>query len=284
MLRQRTFKKIIKIILIFIIVVNISYLLFLNINNDDKNNDVTLKPKDENFLNRIELKSPCSCRGNIIIFKDELKQVLKVKSPIIDDFYEIYYGNKTKEEVGYDLIKPKFKCDLYKTLFHGPKTKVVSFSLYGKNFGYYNNIEKTVNQVKNLFPQWLMRVNYDNSINKTIICELECKYDIISWCDMNNIQTIENLIENFDKMREKQEKELLVQGANYGDVHGMIWRFFPIADDFVDYFSSRDLDSELIERERDSVDVWLRDKTEFHIMRDNPQHNIFMLGGTNILI
>ncbi len=47
----------------------------------------------------------------------------------------------------------------------------------------------------------------------------------------------------------------------------MMWRWFPISDDFVDIFSSRDSDSTLIQREKDSVDVWLKSNNLFHIMR-----------------
>ena len=53
----------------------------------------------------------------------------------------------------------------------------------------------------------------------------------------------------------------------------------PVGDEFVDLFGSRDVDSLLIEREKESVDVWLQDKTLFHIMRDNPHHNTQILGG-----
>ena len=62
----------------------------------------------------------------------------------------------------------------------------------------------------------------------------------------------------------------------------MMWRWFPIADDFVDFFSSRDTDSTLIQREIDSVNVWLNSNTLFHVMRDNPYHNTVILGGKNL--
>ena len=52
-----------------------------------------------------------------------------------------------------------------------------------------------------------------------------------------------------------------------------------MADDFVDIFSSRDTDSTLIQREIDSVNVWLNSSSLFHIMRDNPFHNTLILGG-----
>jgi hypothetical protein len=62
-------------------------------------------------------------------------------------------------------------------------------------------------------------------------------------------------------------------------MHGMMWRWLPVGDSFVDYFASRDLDSSLIQREKDSVDEWLGEKKLFHVMRDHPNHNVEMLGG-----
>jgi hypothetical protein len=53
-------------------------------------------------------------------------------------------------------------------------------------------------------------------------------------------------------------------------IKGMMWRWFPITDDFTDFYNSRDTDSTLIQRERDSVDAWLKSSKLFHIIRDNP--------------
>ena len=47
----------------------------------------------------------------------------------------------------------------------------------------------------------------------------------------------------------------------------MEWRWFPIGDIFVQVFSSRDSDSKIIQRELDSVDVWLKSNKSGHIMR-----------------
>ena len=48
----------------------------------------------------------------------------------------------------------------------------------------------------------------------------------------------------------------------------------------VDIAMSRDLDSEIYQREIDAVNEWLTNTTyAFHIMRDNAQHGIAMLGG-----
>ena len=47
----------------------------------------------------------------------------------------------------------------------------------------------------------------------------------------------------------------------------MKWRWLPIGDSFVDIFSSRDSDSYFLQREVDSVNVWLSSNKPGHIMR-----------------
>ena len=50
-------------------------------------------------------------------------------------------------------------------------------------------------------------------------------------------------------------------------MHAMMWRWLPIADLFVDIFSSRDIDSVLLQREVDSVNTWLNSTKVGHMMR-----------------
>ena len=52
-----------------------------------------------------------------------------------------------------------------------------------------------------------------------------------------------------------------------GMIDGMMWRWFPIGDRLVDVFMSRDADSLIIQREIDSVNVWLESNRTGHIMR-----------------
>ena len=59
----------------------------------------------------------------------------------------------------------------------------------------------------------------------------------------------------------------------------MKWRWLPIGDSFVDAFSSRDSDSFILQREVDSVKLWLKSDKVGHIMRDHPQHGTTILGG-----
>ena len=54
---------------------------------------------------------------------------------------------------------------------------------------------------------------------------------------------------------------------NASYIHAMEWRWFPIRDQFVDVFMSRDSDSIFIQREIDSVNAWLKTNKVGHIMR-----------------
>ncbi|RNA21102.1 hypothetical protein BpHYR1_032223 [Brachionus plicatilis] len=72
------------------------------------------------------------------------------------------------------------------------------------------------------------------------------------------------------------DKELMF---SVGFMIPTFWRWLPIGDSFVDVFLSRDSDFCLVERERDAVNEWLGLSTLFHIMRDHPLHDMFMLAG-----
>jgi hypothetical protein len=62
-------------------------------------------------------------------------------------------------------------------------------------------------------------------------------------------------------------------------IHAMMWRWLPLNDSFVDVFASRDTDSFILEREVDSVKVWLESEKLGHIMRDHFYHSFEILGG-----
>lgn len=63
------------------------------------------------------------------------------------------------------------------------------------------------------------------------------------------------------------------------DSFGMTWRFAPMADPLVKEWHSRDLDSIISQREVAAVKEFVRFNKTFHLMRDNPYHGLFFLGG-----
>ena len=210
------------------------------------------------------LKSKCQCRKNLIIKKVNDGKYLVNRKYYIDSFDENMI-NKTNVDY-YTYIKNyKHTCGLYNVLRRGPNQRVIGFSVYGTNVNYYKPLLILANAVKKYFPGWVIRVHHSSSIDQSVACEYECKEDIIDFCNVDEMPVIvKNQLENY-------------KGAH---PHAMMWRWYPIADDFVDYFMSRDSDSITIQREKDSVDVWLLQKTNtlFHIMRDNPYHNTEILG------
>ncbi|CAF0866460.1 unnamed protein product [Brachionus calyciflorus] len=175
--------------------------------------------------------------------------------------YEVLFGDK---RYNFNSKNLTLTCDLYKSLKRGLNQKVVAYSLYGTNDRYYKLISHTSEMVKKFYPDHVMRIYHDDSINKSIICQLECANPHIDFC---NIHKLPLSLENFNQ----------VLNLNY--IHSMEWRFLPIGDTFVDLFHSRDSDSMILQREYDSVQEWLNSDNIGHIMRDHPQHGTHILGG-----
>lgn len=212
----------------------------------------------------INFRSKCECRKN---------QVVNLR--LIDNFYRTRVISLTDidKNTTYEIIKEYsinreqfessiFTCSLYNTLRRGPNTKVLSYTLYGRNPHYYKDLFDLVKRAKEVYPDWVVRVHYDQSINSSFICELECLknvndsyYDHVDFCNIEKLP--------FD----------LLKKWNSSYMHAMTWRWLPIGDSFVDFFSSRDTDSWLSHREIDSVNVWMNSNTLFHVMRGKNSDN-----------
>ena len=123
----------------------------------------------------------------------------------------------------------------------------------------------TIKSIKKFYPGWILRVHPDSSISKNLKCELECIKDDkgeqitnLEFCDIEKMPGNQNQ----DDIRNWFNR---TWNASY--IHAMKWRWFPIRDHFVDAFMSRDSDSVFIQREIDSVNVWLKSNKAGHIMR-----------------
>ena len=163
-----------------------------------------------------------------------------------------------------DFKSLSLTCDLYNSFRRGNNTKVIGYSLYGRNPTYSNLLPVISKSLKAIYPDWLMRVYYDNSINPDLKCKLECLkddkgqlIDNIDFCNVNKLPMTGSLYKTWDAKA----------------IHAMEWRWFPIGDTFVNSFMSRDTDSTLIQREIDSVNVWLASNKSAHIMRGSNQSN-----------
>lgn len=217
--------------------------------------DAIFKQNQRNFESvHSRYESSCSCRPNPIDF---------IKN---NDFYEVYFidlSNKnSSKKYDYRISTKEFEssiftCDMYNVLKRGPNVKVLSYSLYGKNRFYYDFLPDLVRLIKKRYHDWFVRVYYDSSIDKSIICQIECLreenilYDNVDFCNIERLP--------YDTTK--------TWNASY--MHGMTWRWLPIGDSFIDYFGSRDTDAWISEREIDSLNVWMKSSNIFHIMRGN---------------
>lgn len=179
----------------------------------------------------------CDCQKNITI---------KVKK--INDKYDINLGFK-RYTLNSDALPT---CNLGKSLKRGPNQKIISYSLYGKNPRYYNLLDNLIVKAKEFYPSYVLRIYHDDSINISIICQIECSNSHIEFCDVQKLPQSLTETEKF---------------INLQYIHLMIWRFLPIGDNLADLIMSRDLDSLLLKREFDSVKEWLKSDNIGHIMR-----------------
>jgi len=66
-------------------------------------------------------------------------------------------------------------------------------------------------------------------------------------------------------------------------INPRLWRFLPLLDEvLLDVMISRDLDSEVSNRDTSAVKEWLNSTFSFHAMRDHPQHGVYILAGKKI--
>lgn len=128
--------------------------------------------------------------------------------------------------------------------------KIISFSLWGDNPKYCVGAVKNAELAKSIYPDWI------------------CRYHVGSTTPSSYIEQLEK--------HENVEVILRRENCNWT---GMFWRFEDAADLGVSVMISRDTDSRLSLREKESVDVWLKSGKKFHIMRDHPFHQTQIMGG-----
>jgi hypothetical protein len=91
-----------------------------------------------------------------------------------------------------------------------------------------------------------------------------------------------------DTVPQYYQKELIAGGAeilkvtkkSLGPMYGRYWRYWVAADNQIDRFIVRDVDSRLNSRERAAVDEWIASGKSFHLMRDSVYHRRYpAMGG-----
>ena len=212
----------------------------------------SLKVNNSDLVELIQIKSESDCECK----KDEFVKVMhNENNSNFQIIYENKHSNGSKSKVNYEiksLNHLQFTCNLFDSLRRGKDQKVLSYSLYGNNPLYFDNLRNLTKLIKKMYPTWTIRIYHDDTIKKSIKCNIECQEDdIVDFCNINKL-----------KKTAFSEKSW---SASY--MHKMAWRWLPIGDSFVNTFSSRDSDSIIIQRELDSVKVWLESNKSGHIMR-----------------
>ena len=102
-----------------------------------------------------------------------------------------------------------------------------------------------------------MRIYHNVSLNGAAgneLCQLTCQYDHVDLCDVDQIRSSE------------------VSPALAKKLNPRMWRFLVMLDPLVDRFISRDIDSDIVDREVAAVQQWLASNYTFHVLRDHPSH------------
>lgn len=129
--------------------------------------------------------------------------------------------------------------------------KIISYSIWGDKPMYLEGALYNIELAKKFYPGWKVRFYYQSDMPNHFVTQLK-------------LTGAECIPKQF-----------------YRDTwFGLYWRFCPMYDDpQVERFIVRDTDAKLSAREADAVQQWIESRKPFHIMRDNKEHNIEILGG-----
>ena len=160
-------------------------------------------------------------------------------------------------------------CNYYTDML-GSGQNVISYSYYTPAslssgtpdkhwFRYLVFLDTLLQRMASLYPGWRMRIYHNVTGGQReqadFLCNLTCSYPHLDLCD---VRTIPQLAAHLDL-----ESSLAI---------GRTWRFIVLGDPTIRMFGVRDLDSYLLQRERDVVTHWVeRHEKQIYIMRDTPQ-------------
>ena len=145
---------------------------------------------------------------------------------------------------------------------NSPKSNILSYTLFGERWRHFEQgISPIMQQVSksSLYKNWTVRIYHDSQLNATHQASYKKTYGSrVKFIDAKDV-------------------------PGYGDISSKterIWRFHPMSDDTVDVFCSRDLDSDLLEREQSAVHYWIHKMdTSLLVMRDHPFHRAKIMAG-----
>jgi hypothetical protein len=202
---------------------NAAQTFIYNLNSKNKSNltflSQTIKASfqsNEKLL--FELRSDCECRKNqnVYVLKNNRNKV-----SVYNEGKSIWRKKTVVQISEAEFMQRRFTCDPYNVLRRGSNQKVIGFSLYGKNRFYYHKIKDIVKQVKQFYPDWFIRIYYDSSIDKSIICEVECLKNEANTSFVDNTDFC-NTNQLFWSFRDFASNNSI--NANY--IHKMMWRWY----------------------------------------------------------
>lgn len=133
------------------------------------------------------------------------------------------------------------------------KINVLSFCLYGCEATYILGMKENVILATKYFPNWVVRIYYNNTVPEKYIKEYESLNAECILCG--------NL------------------GVNRMNWEGMFWRWLPLDDTNVHFWVSRDADSRLSQREANILKEWCDSDKTLHCIRDHRCHFNYIMGG-----
>lgn len=126
---------------------------------------------------------------------------------------------------------------------------VISFCLYSSKTTYTLGMKENILLGQKFFPDWEIRIYYNDIIPDTFINEYIKLGAICIKCENKmNLQCI-------------------------------LWRFFPLDDESVHHWISRDVDSRLSKRDANLVNQWIQSNKTLHCIRDHKYHCNAIMGG-----
>jgi len=171
---------------------------------------------------------------------------------ISDSFVQEAIEKEKKEQKEAD-DEDKLYIEKIKSLPSSHEKRVISFGLYGAKEKYTTGAVRNAELAKIYFPGWVCRYYVTGDVPSGVISQLK-----LLGAEIESIP------------------------ADMGYSSGMFWRFLVAADNTVDRYIIRDVDSRLNYRDRIAVEEWIQDyssKYPIHILRDHINHCIVMNGG-----
>lgn len=197
----------------------------------------------EQYMNRMRTmdsikilyhKNFCECKIDDVM---SIEKIEEEKSPVTFSVHILRNGNR--KTFLYNMTIDEYldmtlTCDPYKAMRRGWGQKVISLGVIDRKGINLVNLKQLSKSIKNLYPNWIIRVYHDGSIGDDEICEIECLkergerfLDNVDFCSVNEIA------------KSGIGKGRLLKVFN---IEPKMWKLMPLGDSFVDVFIADEVD------------------------------------------